>query len=123
MTHSMSPSPASARKTAIRLGLLPARGCPDGEVEGCSCILLRLCPNLAVVTVNDALYRGQSYALAIELAGRVQPLERHEQPVCILRIETGAIVTHEAGFFAAFRVVRRAHLDARLLPLPRELPA
>src|ERR1700722_7093963 len=92
-----------------------------GEVEGRTFADGALGPYVTSVAFYDLPHAGQADAGAGKLAGRVQPLERSEQLVHVLGVETGAVVPHVT---ADGGVPGRpgAELDRRCVPARGELP-
>src|SRR3989454_6337151 len=69
----------------------------QGEVERRPAVHRSLRPHAAAMAVHDALHRGESYARALELDGRVEALERAEQLLGVRHVEARAVVPDEAG--------------------------
>jgi hypothetical protein len=72
------------------------------------------------VPPDDALHNGQTDTSALELDGRVQPLEHTEELVDVRHVETGTIVSNEKYRTALF--LSNADLDARYWTPASELP-
>jgi hypothetical protein len=66
-------------------------------------------PDTAIVTVDDALDRGEADARALEPIRGMQPLERAQESVGIGHIEAGTIVPNDKNGFAV--VLNRPDLD------------
>src|SRR5439155_9775416 len=67
----------------------------QGEVEGGPLSRRPFGPHPPAVAVEDPLHRRQADAVALELVGPVQPLERLEQLVGVGRVEPDPVVAHE----------------------------
>src|SRR5450755_4433346 len=92
-----------------------------GEVEGCPGADGALGPHPPPVAFYDQPYDGQADAVAGELTGRVQSLERAEQLVRVRGIKAGAVVAHVVAD-GGVPGRRRSELDERIVPAGRELP-
>src|ERR1700724_871914 len=73
----------------------------EGKVEGCALSGLRLDPDPSAQPLQNLLANGQSDSSALELVSPVQPLEKDEDPLKVLRINPQAIVAHGKEPFMA----------------------
>src|SRR5450755_689441 len=92
-----------------------------GEVEGCPGADGALGPHPPPVAFYDQPYDGQADAVAGELTGRVQSLERAEQLVGVRGIKTGAVVANAVAD-GGVPGRRRSELDERIVSARGELP-
>src|ERR1700724_2760656 len=73
----------------------------EGKVEGCALSGLRLDPDPPAQPLQNLLANGQSDSGALELVSPVQPLEKNEDPLKVLRFNPQAIVPHGKDPFIA----------------------
>src|SRR5690606_4060624 len=73
----------------------------------------------AAVASNHAMHDRQADSAPRKLIRRMQALERHEQILRVLGLESRTVVAHEEDVFLR---IRRAELDARARRVPSELP-
>src|SRR5438876_3199187 len=86
----------------------------ESEKERRAFVRLRIRPNAAAMTMNDALDDCKTDARAPIFLGPVQPLEDAEQLVGVPHVEADAIVLDEIRGLAPLRAVEAANLDRRL---------
>src|SRR5258706_14728930 len=90
------------------------------EVDRRALANIPLGPRLAAVAEDDLLHGGEPDAAPLELALRVEPLERPEHPRGVGRVEARAVVAHVVRRRAA--VLLHPELDRGVVPPAGELP-
>jgi hypothetical protein len=93
----------------------------EGEVERRAFAYLALGPGAAPVPFHDLPDAGQADTCAGKLAGRMQPLERHEQRAHVNGVKAGTVVAQVAAD-GGISCRRGAELDQRMVPARGELP-
>src|SRR3990172_1040595 len=97
------------------------RGASKSKIKNSALVFFAFGPYRAAVPLDYPVDSREPYPRARELVLPVEALERVEELLRILHLETGAIVLHEKNRFAV-PDARGAYLYPRCLPVARELP-